>query len=973
MQPALRITLAASSSVPEWTGGPFSVGVAKLTTGASASGWSRDYIVSIGDVGERVDLSQGGNYAQLLDCDICLSNHDGWMGLAEDDDASLIGALVEVGTISGTTFTAVWSGTVADALMDEASVALRCESILAARHKDIPVRALTSAELPGLPADSEGAIVPIVYGPMERINGPTLLADKDFLTAMSVREVSGDYALTSGYLATMAGVPASTVNTLHLVMAVYLSSGDPYLPGYLNSDIPTHYYVEWAVNGNHNLYISVESGTGSGQDRKIGTFSGYSAVSSGDYTILYSIIGLAAPLDTMIDTTSRVNVYSRANGASIIVADECTVSGVTADVNGVAYPLAFVQSSPVNGVQSADASAEFRAGEDYAALQYFFPSDVRGVESLRDGLSASGGENVQAIPYRTGAVTWDSVCWAEFDAPAMAKAIGRNDAELYVFFSSAVGAGTQALFCQAWRWDGTLEIPIGAVSQGNSMNNYPQSIEADGTPGMFGIYPVGPIALAMPIEAYRKIRLSMMPRLNTATIPLASGANVDWVNGQNWIDVNGIDFGFPPSISRLFRPEYLTEDTGAVGYASVYSGNPYDWMDVFSVVDMGPGPGGYGEIYRITFVDPWEGPSGSFPTFAALPADFVTCTQTEIGLGAMYGAIPQDTTFAATVSSGRKYSAAWPALPAGKANGDPILLARDAVLDMYYRDLGLVAAQVDFDSFQDLPADAIVSALMDRINSAQRVADLCAQFNWVISHDLDGRETARSLFDRVNTTAHDYTFDTSDMVAGSINGRDLTDIQDLVNIPSINYDWTPSDKFRQTAHVSDCVTDPETLISSNYLQHISGFGDLSASVEAYRALYSSHQINKYQRAATVEYPDAGAGAMGLFSPSRMEWMASRKYVLRFNLSESYSSGAPIVGRRAMVRHKRYTRNAWMYGTIVESAWSTDSAIFSVTVMIDPTPLYQSNLFVDSLDDDGIDWADDVTVNVPDVVDSLEVP
>jgi hypothetical protein len=74
------------------------------------------------------------------------------------------------------------------------------------------------------------------------------------------------------------------------------------------------------------------------------------------------------------------------------------------------------------------------------------------------------------------------------------------------------------------------------------------------------------------------------------------------------------------------------------------------------------------------------------------------------------------------------------------------------------------------------------------------------------------------------------------------------------------------------------------------------------------------------------------------------------------MPESSSVGLPVVGRRAKVRHKRYTRNAWAYGTVVESSWesSSEEASFSVAIMLDPGYLLdpESGLFEDTIDATG---------------------
>ena len=147
---------------------------------------------------------------------------------------------------------------------------------------------------------------------------------------------------------------------------------------------------------------------------------------------------------------------------------------------------------------------------------------------------------------------------------------------------------------------------------------------------------------------------------------------------------------------------------------------------------------------------------------------------------------------------------------------------------MYYRDLGLGAASVDFASFQALPADPIHSAIVSRVDSAQRVADLCQQFNWVVGHAADGKKPPT-----LGYPVSEQRLTTCPSIRGhrrgSLTGIALSDIQDLCNLPNVQWDWTQADGYRQSSNVIDVKADPSVLTSSNYLQYLTGFGDFSVA------------------------------------------------------------------------------------------------------------------------------------------------
>lgn len=190
MQTAVRITLSPASPEPTYTGGPFASGVAQLdTANPPTADWQADRLVECGAFGERVDIATVGNYGQLLDSEMQISNHDKWFAAFQAAGAALEGALVEIGeALSSVDMTTRWTGTIADANFQGGNVEIRVESILASRHSMIPARLLMAQEFPGLSSDSEGAAVPILYGDPVAMVPPSIRATQDLVATFVVSE-----------------------------------------------------------------------------------------------------------------------------------------------------------------------------------------------------------------------------------------------------------------------------------------------------------------------------------------------------------------------------------------------------------------------------------------------------------------------------------------------------------------------------------------------------------------------------------------------------------------------------------------------------------------------------------------------------------------------------------------------------------------------------------------------------------------
>jgi hypothetical protein len=688
---------------------------------------------------------------------------------------------------------------------------------------------------------------------------------------------------------------------------------------------------------------------------------------------------ISTPWDTLPDATSTFRIYADEVGASLAVGDEATVSRVVAYAAGNEYPIGY-STSTVNGIVIADVSSEFRSGEDYSAIQYQAPSSVFGVPEMSDLVTATTSNDVDGITsvVNTGIGydfrTWDGYCRGRIEFGSIPSDAIRDEADIYVMasldasdlvkdsddVSAPIKAWPQVIVRRFVGADYRPQIVVGdtpgtSAIPFDSFNAYPPAIAADGTPGQFQSYAWKMPALPFPLSAIASIEWTviMSARPNGSAQLAAGRVHAERSTGNNMVRPPGYTTPLP-SVGQFVRPlnggdgEIYDGVSGSSG-ATVYQSG--QWREVTGMVDA--------NTFTVTDSSAW--PTDDLEYIIVDAAQLATVHERETGLAFVYGSITRDSQFEVSTSAGRTFGTHWPELPAGKSSGDPIALARDAVLDIMYRDLGLAAAQVDFASFQALPGDAITSVLSERVDSAQRVADICQQFNWIISHDADGRETATAWLSRVmSTTDFDYTIDTGDMIEGSISGRDVTDIQDLVNQPRMEWGYTQADGFRQVSSVVDVSASPSTLTAENYVATISGFGDFSTSLEIYNALHKSFQINDYRRSATFSFPDAGSNIDSLLWPiwglDRLQWIATRKPVLRFSMPESSSVGLPVVGRRAKVRHKRYTRNAWAYGTVVESSWesSSEEASFSVAIMLDPGYLLdpESGLFEDTIDATG---------------------
>jgi len=142
MTPGIRITLSPTSPAPSYTGGPFDSGMAQMVIGDATTGWWKDFLVSAEPVGDRVDIARGGNYSQMLDTEVMISNHTQWFEASEAAGVSLYAAKVEfcslVYSVTEYAATPLWTGSITDIYPEGGCVRVRVESIVAKIHKEIP-------------------------------------------------------------------------------------------------------------------------------------------------------------------------------------------------------------------------------------------------------------------------------------------------------------------------------------------------------------------------------------------------------------------------------------------------------------------------------------------------------------------------------------------------------------------------------------------------------------------------------------------------------------------------------------------------------------------------------------------------------------------------------------------------------------------------------------------------------------------
>jgi hypothetical protein len=973
----VRITLAASSPVPSYSGGIWSSGVARLSSSSGASGWTSGQIIEVSPLGEQVDIAQGGNYASIGDFDaVVLAT---WFPAFEAAGASLYGATVEVGTLSGATLTVRWSGIVVDAPWRGAELRIKAESLISRRHKTIPARVLTAQEFPSLPSENEGAPVPIIYGAAERMTPPNMTSDADYLDALVISTGSEDLFLKTTFIAIGGTVPAATSTFFPVVVGIG-ETGIPTEPTGWRGIAP-------------NRYMEIVSGTGSGQRRLIGwtLFAGTIFAPSGKF-IAWQGFTVDAPFDTIPDATSTIKLYQQNTVGQIQVADECVVSSVKDRETD--FNIMFIQSSNAAGVV-ADVSAEFKRGEDLTAIEYHRPSEVFGITSLSDGRSASLGHTVRVLGFEAQLnedrkSEGDIFCRASLNMSEVSASTIESDADTYFLFSAKYyglsphsGYNVQV---KATRWDGTIEYATYSVSSPipfatEDVNAFSSSILSDGIAGNFAVYAVK-VDLERPLNQYDKILFGVAIQYSGSLLPPVlptTMEGLEWINGATYARWNST-FGTTPVAGDYIRPrlleeialndysvvdqysDYMADRFCYVGTGSMILGSANDWREITSVTLES------GTIYRLNFATAATVPSGVYGRSWRItnPDDaFVTFDEMECGVAFAQGEIAPDSEFIVDAVSGRTFASRWSTLPSGKVIGDPITNAAHVAQDILLRDLGLDQATEIGAGYDTVPAYPARVALVEQEDSAAILARMCREFNWVGGHDNAGKETLVPWLSRLYSASSDYSVANADIIENSIDGIDATSVDDVVTLPRVSSDWTQKDGFRQSGTVTDCTASPSTLTASNYLQYISGFGDYSTALDSYSVLHEAWKRNGVRNSDQIEYR-YGGNPTDLLVPARLEWAASRKDLLTFRLSEEHTAAAAYVGQRIDITHKRYTGGGTAYGTLVARYWYPEDGHIQLTVMLDPVEfVIENQLYIDTIDASGatpsyIDQIDGVT-------------
>ena len=960
MDYAVRITLSASSPVPAYTGGFWAAGVASLSASAVVAGWTPGKLIACGSVGEKVDIAQGGNYAMLDDVDVTITAV-GWTDFVAAG-ASIRNATIEIGTLFAGVLTPRWVGYVLDAPWQGAEILITAESLAGRRHKEVPARTLTSGEIPNLPSASEGAAVPIVWGSVERMTPPKYSQDRQYLDAF-YRVESGVIVdtLTSAFI---QGTPSGA----NIIVGVYGRSDSTPL-----TTVPATYWAALATSSGKTAYIEISSGTGAGQTR--------ARVSSGSFSSVNDLGTLPVVLDSAFspqpDATSILRFFVNSDYVSLAISDECSGIAAAGDESEREFPLVSTSAS-INGIEVASISAEFIVSGEYAATKYMKPSSDYGVSLLSDGVTQTG--SVQFLAQATTRTVdgfgisflfADIFCLAKFDADKIPKA-QESDKMFFMYsaegYNLGSGKGQIVLHGIAANYDHTVETAINYERTGayGPINSYSPGTASDGDFGNFALHAkqltgnatISGRAKALYLCACTEkdtgiggSDLALWCRADDGAIP--SGATTfvaSWnaTAGQGYFPLG--EFIQPvllgdPGESEWQNSRCTYGDCDASGSPEKFIGTRHaEWREIIGVnllSSFTDGGNSWGRV-QYTIATPFSDTYGACRIVrkTATFSHTVAAKEKESGLAISYGQFTPASQFLASVESGRKYSSAWPSLPSGKSIGDPITTADHAALDLLYRDLGQGSGDVDQTAYVGI-ADRDIHALVpSRESSADVLARMCREFNWIAAHDSNGKETVRSWLASVGTTSYAYEVTNAHILADSIMGPEFTAIEDIITLPTISRSWTQADGFRKVASIVSLAIDPDDLTESNYQQYATGFDSYAQAAEAYTALYASRAAAGVEQRGDVSYQYSSDIQTLLIDSGLLDWIAARKEILTFAVTDEHAAAWAVVGDRFKVTHKRYAVSA-KYGTLIARYWMPGKATESgknrvqLTVMIDP--------------------------------------
>ena len=918
MDYAVRITLSVDSPASDYTGGFWALGVAQLSAGAPASGWTSGQLVSCSQVGESVDIAKGGNYAILSDCTVAFSAV-GWPTTAAAG-VSLHNATVEVGTLSGSTLTPRWVGYVSDWEWTGTSIVVTCESLAGRRHREIPARRLTSDDLPNLPQASEGAAVPIVWGSVERMTPPKYSQDRPYLDAFY--QVSGGAAVArkSTFL---AGSPSGATMYIGLF-------GEPGGPTF---SLPADHWTALLFAGDP-VYLEIASGTGSGQTIRMASYS-YGVTATDLQKVSITLDSAFSPQP---DSTSELKIFSKADYASLAAFDEGIISRVGADVDGVEYEVA-ASDSVIDGIVVASVSQEFLVGANYQAI-----TDYPGAYSygawLVDGVTQSG-DSCSYLPITkaaTGSGTrWsyigDILCRTKIDTKSISMSNASSMRELR-FLYSVFGINTTDIkslivHVRAKRYDGTtdlINVDVALTTKlidTSDMSAYNTALRDDGADGNYSRHAIEMPDLPSILDAYEAIEAFITLCKSTTvgvlppTVTVARRGPSVYASGSTTF--GGIPAEFP--IGWRVRPIGLTSTLGADGidpleFTPIFGRSGSEWRTVTGKSNSGP-------IWSYTIDSAFGIASGTYEMFFEDPAAFYTIEECEASIAVIYGDIPESSQFIVSASSGRL-------LP----SDDPIIYANDAALYILTDDLGLDGSEVDSTAFGALTNRAIHAAITSPEMSSDIYARMCREFNWIGAHDSIGRETAKNWLGSLGAAAQDYTVANSDIIADSIEGPQMTAIEDIVSMPTVSRSWTQADGFRQVASVLSFGIEPASLTVSNYLQYMTGWDSFAQASEAYAILHANRSRYGVEQRSDVEYKYTSDIQTQLIDDNLLHWISSRKEILEFSVRDNHAGAWATLGKRFAVTHRRYATTT-KRGTLVARYWNPEKRTVQLTVMIDP--------------------------------------
>lgn len=900
-------------------------------------------LVDCSAVGEYADIARGGNYAAVDDWDITLhavtSNGTKWWEIFSSAGASMYGARVELWDTSANVCRAV--GSVTDAKRNGIEVNVSCESISVQRHKEIPIRRITAAEFPGLTDAFEGSTIPIVYGPAENLEPASFLTEP--LALDSLLYIPEPYQFVyrpASFIPTYSGSPASTINSLPVVVCT-------------TTDMFT-FQID-AIDSafaDGNLYVRITSGSGSGQERKVNTLTYSDGTTAKGVNQKAAVCGVTTPLETAADETSEIRFYRRDVGAVLAVCDE----GEVLEVRDSEYksPVPFAPGVMGGDIVVADISAEFASGESYQSVQYIRSSNNFGIGALSDGLCASAyhtahGYGISPLgpPYYA-----DLFCRSRLDISSVDPKWIMQAPDVYALVALSVDWPTpgeiEGIYIQAkaTRWDGVDEfiwlITDKLVDDGPSANCYSPAMASDGTPGNFAGY-AAKIELSRPLTQYRTILIGAAFRGALTYImggdrftPQPGGWNgpIPFVNGQNYIVWDNSVLKTPPGRPGedviLDIPLWISpvgsglNDDIISSIADNYTGIASDYM--YQVTSVSPVSG---EVYHLNLDRPISCPTGNYSArlltqYMADPSGLgppVAVNEYESGFALSFGEVAQDAVFLASMRSGRKSS------------GSPIVYAKSAAVDIMTRDLGLTSAEVDLASFSALPNDSIRMSIVDAERSDEIIARMAREFNWIISHDGDGKERAKTWLNRIGVDSADWNVSSSDVVKDSLV-ISKTDISDIVCQPSTEWDWAFADGYRKKGFINDITFPPASLTGTNYLKYISGFGNFASAQSFFAGMSAWYSLSLERGKQSIQY-QYGGDPLVLYTPKLAEWCAVRKTILDFKVPEDRSAAACVVGDRIAVTHRKLGSGSTHYATICGRWWHPVDGVVQILAMVDP--------------------------------------